>query len=246
MKKAAGILIIGGAGLAAYWYLNGRQGQGGNASETPSLGDQILASYVQQNGGLSPTAQRNVEMFGYLRNLFSGGNKGATTGGGGGGFLGGLINKANTGTSAPTGGGGGTAIGQRLMGDLMRTYRLTRAQAAGVVGNLDHESAGFRQLQEMQPVVPGSRGGWGFAQWTGPRRRQMEAWAAQRNLSLSSYEANWGFLRHELSNTPEGRVLPRLRRATDVEQATRIFQDVFLRPGIPHTSSRIAKARRYL
>lgn len=131
----------------------------------------------------------------------------------------------------------------RLMSDLQRDFGLSDEQAAGFVGNLAHESGNFKQLQEVKPVVPGSKGGFGFAQWTGPRRREFESWTAARDLDPRSYEANYGFLRHELENTSEGRVLGPLRAASNVDEATRVVQDKFLRPGIPHTSSRLRRAR---
>ena len=62
-------------------------------------------------------------------------------------------------------------IGPRLVADLARDFNLTPAQAAGIAGNLAHETGGFKHMQEIQPMIPGSRGGYGFAQWTGPRRR---------------------------------------------------------------------------
>ncbi|MEN8950686.1 phage tail tip lysozyme [Planktotalea arctica] len=145
-------------------------------------------------------------------------------------------------------------IGVQLMNDLMRDFGLQKHQAAGVVGNLDHESAGFKSLQEISPIVAGSRGGWGYAQWTGPRRRQFEAWVQARGLDARSYAANYGFLKHELTSTEEKRVLPKLRAARTVDDATRIFSgssqrgnswDGFLRPGIPHMASRYERGRRY-
>lgn len=62
----------------------------------------------------------------------------------------------------------------RLMGDLSRDLGLTSYQAAGIVGNFSVETGGFRHQQELNPTVAGSRGGYGMAQWTGPRRRALE------------------------------------------------------------------------
>lgn len=135
-------------------------------------------------------------------------------------------------------------IGPRLMGDLQRDFGLPAHAAAGIVGNLGHESGGFSQMQEQAPTIPGSRGGFGYAQWTGPRRDAFEAWAKQNNLDPTSYEANYGFLKHELQNTPEGKVLDGLRSAPDVASATRVFQDQFLRPGIPATGARLNYANQ--
>ena len=141
--------------------------------------------------------------------------------------------------------GNPSEIGQRLMADLMRDFGLTQAQAAGVVGNLDHESGGFATLQEIDPMVEGSRGGYGYAQWTGPRRRAFEAWAADNGLDPASYEANYGFLRHELTATPEGAVVDKLRGVNSPDEAATVFSETFLRPGIPHMGSRVARAGKY-
>lgn len=139
----------------------------------------------------------------------------------------------------------GGSTGNRLVNDLMRDFGLTRTQAAGFVGNLHFESAGFQTLQEIKPMVPGSRGGYGYAQWTGPRRREFENWSKNNGLNINSYEANYGFLKHELSNTWEKRVIPELRKTGTVESATKVVQDLYLRPGIPHTTSRVKAAKQY-
>lgn len=136
--------------------------------------------------------------------------------------------------------------GKRLTQDLMRDFGLTREQAAGFVGNLDHETGGFKFMQEIEPVVPGSRGGYGFAQWTGPRRRAFEAWSEENNLPLDSYDANYGYLRHELENTSEGSVLNPLRNAANVTDAATIVSEKFLRPGKPNLGSRIRRSSGYL
>jgi hypothetical protein len=105
--------------------------------------------------------------------------------------------------------------------------------AAGIVGQLGYESAGLQSINEMQPVVPGSRGGFGWAQWTGPRRREFESWAQQNNLDVADPEANYQFLVHELTQTPEKRVLSKLQGIEDPVEAGKVFTDTFLRPGVP-------------
>lgn len=146
---------------------------------------------------------------------------------------------------AETGGAVSGDIGSRLMADLQRDLGLSVDQAAGVVGNLAHESGGFETLQEISPLIEGSRGGYGYAQWTGPRRRQFEAWASDRGLDPSSYDANYGFLLHELTQTPEGRVMNALRGADSYRDAATVFSNQFLRPGIPHMSNRLSLAGKY-
>lgn len=136
-------------------------------------------------------------------------------------------------------------VGQRLMSDLMNDFNLSQDQAAGIVGNLSHESGGFKTLQEERPVVPGSRGGFGYAQWTGPRRRAFEKWAQDKGLDPKSYDANYGFLKHELTQTPERGVLANLAGAQNYQDAAQVFSEQFLRPGIPHMESRLRRAGRY-
>lgn len=89
--------------------------------------------------------------------------------------------------------GGFDATAPRVMNDLMRDFDLTPEQAAGIVGNLAHESGNFQHAQEISPIG-GGRGGLGWAQWTGPRRKAFEAFARKHGLSTNSYEANYRFM----------------------------------------------------
>lgn len=134
---------------------------------------------------------------------------------------------------------------RRLGPALMRDLALTDVQVAGVLGNLGHESGGFRYLQEVAPVLPGSRGGWGIAQWTGARRVAMERWSRSQGLDPASDEANEGYLRLELRGS-EAAALEALRRSATLEQATEAFCRSFERPGIPALADRIVWARRAL
>jgi len=138
--------------------------------------------------------------------------------------------------------------GKRLMRDLMRDFDLTKEQAAGVVGNLDYETGGFKFMQEIDPIVPGSKGGYGFAQWTGPRRVAFEEYAAANKLDPSSYEANYGFLKHELANTSEGDIMADLRSTDTADAAAILFSKEFLRPKAEtaNLQGRSLRAMRYV
>lgn len=137
-------------------------------------------------------------------------------------------------------------LAPQTIGRLAQDLKITPQQAAGIVGQLGHESAGLQAINEASPVVPGSRGGFGWAQWTGPRRRQFEEFASGRGLDVTDPEANYGFLVHELTSTPEGRVLDNLRKAPDAMTAGRVFTDEFLRPGVPAYESRDSWTERAL
>jgi hypothetical protein len=134
----------------------------------------------------------------------------------------------------------GVDVAKRLQAD----FGLSPGAAAGFAGNLAHESGDFKTLQEINPVVAGSRGGFGWAQWTGPRRRAFESWSAQNGLDPASPEANYGFLKNELQNTPEGSVLAALKGVNDPSKAAEIVSNKFLRPGIPHMESRVSKSQK--
>ena len=138
-----------------------------------------------------------------------------------------------------------TAIGSRLMTELQEVFGITKAQAAGIVGNLDYETGGFKYLQELEPVVPGSKGGRGFAMWTGPRREAFESWSKENNLDPDSYEASFGFLVHEVQNTNEGRFIKDLEKTTTAEEAARVFSNQYLRPGKPNINQRISASNTY-
>nr|WP_321482341.1 phage tail tip lysozyme [uncultured Cohaesibacter sp.] len=136
---------------------------------------------------------------------------------------------------------------ERLMTNLQKDLGLTKEQAAGLVGNLAHESAGFKTLQEISPTVRGSRGGYGYGQWTGPRRRQFEAWTKEKGLDPTSYEANYGFLKHELQTNYNG-VLRDLKTDDTLKQATRTILSDYENPAAQHQregSSSVRARDRY-
>lgn len=116
--------------------------------------------------------------------------------------------------------------------------------AIGVAGNMQVESDGFKtDVNEYAPLVPGSRGGYGLNQWTGPRRVQFEEFARSRGVDPSDLNAQLDFTVWELQNT-EKRAGEALMQASTPAEAARIYSEKFLRPGIPHLDRRIAAAER--
>jgi hypothetical protein len=128
---------------------------------------------------------------------------------------------------------------------LMRDFGFSLLDAAAILGNAGHESGGFTAMQERKPMVPGSRGGWGWFQWTGPRRRAFEAYVARNNLDPRSDDANYGFLFVEL-NGPERRAVAETKAAKGLENKVEAFEMAFERAGIKHYPSRITWAERAL
>lgn len=137
-------------------------------------------------------------------------------------------------------------IPERLMSDLRQDFSLQAFQAAGIVGALAVETGNFRYMQELNPIVKGSRGGIGYSQWTGPRRLAFEAWAGPE-VDLTTYEVNYGFLKEELEGEYAS-VVDRVRDTDTVREATNVFMRRYLRPHKNHRalSTRVAYAEAYL
>lgn len=127
----------------------------------------------------------------------------------------------------------------RLEADLS----ITKEQACGIFGNLGTETGGFTALQEKRPVIAGSRGGYGWMQWTGPRRRKYEDWCKKNTLDPAADETNYQYLVFE-TKTDEKHSLEQLRKTTTIEAATETFMKQNLRPGAPHLENRISWAKQ--
>lgn len=126
-----------------------------------------------------------------------------------------------------------SGIVARLLGD----FAIRQDDAFAIVGNGGHESNGFTDLQEINPTVKGSRGGWGMFQWTGPRRRAFEAYCARNKLDPASDEANYAWLFLELKGS-EAKALPRTLAADTLNDKVVAFEETFLRAGVKHYASR--------
>lgn len=143
-----------------------------------------------------------------------------------------------------------------LRDDVAERLGIPAHAAAGLVSGLHAESGLIPGRQESAASMAegsrltgatGNRGGLGLAQWTGPRRDAFERWARENNLSVTSEEANVGFLVHELRTThPE--ILERLRRATTAREAASITHD-FLAGGAAilerHRGAHMARADEF-
>lgn len=147
-----------------------------------------------------------------------------------------------------TAGAKGTSFTQKggwVTNQLMKDFGLTDAQAAGLTGNLGFESGGLNFVQEGRPL--GGRGGIGWAQWTGPRRRAFEKFAADHK-GMNANEVQYAFLKHELETTHKSTIAA-LKNTSTVEQATATAMKVFEAPkdqSAAQTANRIPYARQAL
>lgn len=138
------------------------------------------------------------------------------------------------------------AVAPAYMRKLLADFPMLDPQgAAAIFGNLGHESRGFTALQEIKPTVAGSKGGWGWAQWTGPRRRAFEAYCKRTGKDPTSDEANYAYLFVELKGIEgtEAGAIARVVSAAGLEAKVKAFELAFLRAGVKHYDSRLQWAR---
>jgi hypothetical protein len=130
---------------------------------------------------------------------------------------------------------------QHLMVDLSEA-KLNHAGA--IVGNLGGES-GLTAINERHPLLPGSRGGFGWGQWTGPRRVAFEKFCADHALAITSDEGNYRWLLDELRGG-EHHALDQVLKTSTIEAATETFEAYYERPADLQAGldDRIAYAKR--
>lgn len=114
--------------------------------------------------------------------------------------------------------------------------------ADGFVLNFKDESNLNPGINEAAPIVPGSRGGFGLSQWTGPRRKALEAFAAQRGVDVSDADTQLDFLMTELQG-PEASAYKAIMGTKDAGSAAAAIVNKFLRPAEEH---RARRERQYL
>ena len=166
--------------------------------------------------------------------------------------------QAVPGTSAGAGGGGnipggGLGTAAELRDHLVNKFGLTPAQATGFAGTLGYESGNFKTMQEQNPVG-GGPGGYGWAQWTGPRRLAYMQYAQANGLDPSSPQANQGFLDQELSG-PYAGALAQIKQTGNVADAAKATLASYegmpdtpairAQGGIPATQQHVDRALQY-
>lgn len=114
--------------------------------------------------------------------------------------------------------------------------------ATAFAWNMKDESNLNPGINEISPLVKGSRGGFGLNQWTGPRRRQLEAFASKRGVDVSDFDMQLDFLMHELETT-EKAAKSSIYGAGTTGQAADAIVRKFLRP---HESHRERRSANYL
>lgn len=119
---------------------------------------------------------------------------------------------------------------------------MPRHVAEAFAWNARDESRMDPGINEIAPLVPGSRGGYGLMQWTGPRRKALEAFAADRGVDVSDPSLQMDFLMHELQG-PEAGAARAIYSAQDAPTAAAAIVNKFLRPA---EANRAKRERAYL
>lgn len=108
-------------------------------------------------------------------------------------------------------------------------------------------------MEELVPNRHGTRG-YGHLQWTDPtpgtgRRTNFVNWAKSQGLDPSSFEANSGFLLHEMSSGGgwnRGGSDAGFRKITDLNTASTYLHDRYIRPSEGSRNTRITLAQETL
>ncbi|MFM2343813.1 MAG: hypothetical protein RLZZ210_421 [Pseudomonadota bacterium] len=143
------------------------------------------------------------------------------------------------------------ALMQELMND--PEINLSEEQAAGVAGNIYHESAGMNPHVNEIGYCPAGQEygkpadnvyGYGWCQWTAERKTDYLNFCEQNKdkFEVGSPMSNYAFLKHELTNTSESKVLTNLKNAKTPEEAAFVFRKEYERAAMPIDSTRAAFA----
>lgn len=178
------------------------------------------------------------------------------------GFFGGSIGGGSSGgrttmgaPSAPIGSGSasipsGERAGYMRQGMVRRG--LPEHVADAFLLNFQDESGLDPGINERNPIVPGSRGGFGLYQLTGPRRVAYERFASNRGAAFDDIDTQLDFLGGEmglpglgLENEPffgsESRAAQSILGSRDTSSAAQAVVHNFLRPSPEHRTSRAAR-----
>ncbi len=112
--------------------------------------------------------------------------------------------------------------------------------ADGFLMNFQDESGLNPGINEKAPLVPGSRGGFGLYQLTGPRRVAYEKFAADRGVAPSDTDAQLDFMMTELQG-PEVKAAQSIMGSKDAGSAAAAIARDFLRPSKEHLDRRVAR-----
>lgn len=227
--------------MAQALYGQGMQtGPVGSAWEGAARMAQALVGAYQMRKANEGEASNQAYNSNLLSGLFAT-PEGVTPGASGGAFPSSVA--AGGSTTAPAATGGAGALPPEVVKAGLVARGLPEHVADGFVMNFQDESGLNPSINEKNPIVAGSRGGYGLYQLTGPRRRAYEAYAQERGVPVDSPDAQMDFLVSELQG-PEKGAAEKIFSTQDPGSAAAAITKYFLRPAAEHQASRIAKYTR--
>ena len=132
------------------------------------------------------------------------------------------------------------------LSDKLKSIGLQPHQIAGVLGSLSLES-----FENLNPLAHNKQtNAFGIAQWLGDRLTGLKDFGKSIGRDFKNEDVQIDYLIHEIQNNNyEKRVLPLLKKAKTVEEATQIWTKIYERPSpkeIAKTmSSRIKNAKMF-
>jgi hypothetical protein len=185
-----------------------------------------------------------------------GGGEGGEAGGGGGGGGGGGSSGTAEGSGHPGDFGGvanpksGQAMDPASLRDMISArLDIPKEQAAAIVSNLAAESGLKADINEGKPLIAGSRGGYGLAQWTADRRRDLEGWAQSKGLDVRLHSTQVEFMAHELDAKFPGWRKKLAAAGNDPQEIAKTFFRLYESGGAAsleqHLGKHIAHARQF-
>lgn len=128
-----------------------------------------------------------------------------------------------------------------IVAEQLSNFGLEPHQIAGILGNLAVES-----FSDLRTDAVGDNGNaLGIAQWNGPRKRALIAFAEEQGADVNSIDLQIAFLLKELKTTEKSAYKALLETKT-AEEAAVVFLREFERAGVPKTQQRIDHANRFM
>jgi hypothetical protein len=107
----------------------------------------------------------------------------------------------------------------------------------GALLNIQDESGFDPTINERSPLVPGSRGGYGLMQWTGPRRVALEQYAAERGASPGDLNTQLDFIVQEMGGS-EANAGRAILSTKNPQEAASAWLTQYLRPAPENVQKR--------
>jgi len=117
------------------------------------------------------------------------------------------------------------------MKSLMEDFNLTEIQAAAILGNIGHECGMFYIMHERGQKE--GKGGYGWAQWTGVRRKRFMTWVTNHGGNYKDDATNYSYLKQELTNDQSSAIVA-LQKEKTLGKAVKTFERHFERADEHH------------